>query len=292
MIILKYKTASRLLIVLAASLLFACKPKVATEEKGETVARVFDTYLYEQDLSEMMPTGITGNDSAVLANNYINNWVRQQLLLHHAELNLDDEQKDVEKQLNDYRNSLVIYLYEKEYVRQNLDTLVSDEEIEQYYEENKGNFELKDNIVKVLYVKMDKKFKKVDKLRRWLRSEDPDDRKKLEEFCVKNAEKYFMDDDNWILFDELTKQVPIKTYNKELFLKNYRSVEVQDSLYSYFVSIRDFQVKESTSPMSFEKENIRNIIINTRKLELVKKMEEDMFNEAVNQNNFEIYIPN
>lgn len=292
MIELKYRYANGLLILLAASLLFACKPSSEEEGKGETVARVFDSYLYEEDLKEMMPSGITGNDSALLADNYINNWIRQQLLLHHAELNLDDAQKDVEKQLNDYRNSLVIYLYEKEYVRQNLDTIVSNEEIDKYYEENKGNFELKDNIVKVLYVKLDKKTKKVDKLKKWLNSNDSDDRQKLEEFCVQNAEKYFFDDDNWILFDELTKEVPIKTYNKELFLKNNRFVEVQDSLYSYLVSIKDFQIKETTSPLSFEKANIRNIIINTRKLELVKKMEEDMYNEAVNKNNFEIYNAN
>lgn len=281
-----------LLIFVAIAGFTACNSHKEEQGRGNEVARVFESRLYEADIAEMLPDGIKGNDSALLVTNYINNWIRQELLLHKAELNLDDEQKNVEKQLEDYRNSLVIYLYEKEFVRQRLDTIVSDEEIEKYYEENKGNFELKDNIVKVLYVKLDNKAKKTDKLKKWLQSGDSDDRKKLEEYCVQNAEKYFFDDDNWILFDELIKEVPIKTYNKELFLKNNRFVEVQDSLYIYFVNIKDFQVKETTSPLSFQKENIKNIIINTRKLELVKKMEEEIYEEAINKNYFEIYNEN
>lgn len=280
------------LFLLVIAGLSACNSHKEKQKHGELVARVFENHLYEEDIAEMLPEGVKDNDSALLVSNYINNWIRQKLLLHKAELNLDDEQKNVEKQLEDYRNSLVIYLYEKEFVRQRLDTVVSDEEIEKYYEENKGNFELKDNIVKVLYVKMDNKTKKTDKLKRWLKSSDLDDRKKLEEYCVQNAEKYFFDDDNWILFDELIKEIPIKTYNKELFLKNNRFVEVQDSLYIYMVNIKDFQVKETTSPLSFEKENIKNIIINTRKLELVKKMEEEIYHEAIDKNYFEIYNEN
>lgn len=276
--------------VIAGSI--ACNSRKEEQQRGELVARVFESYLYESDIEEMLPEGIKGNDSVLLVTNYINNWIRQELLLHKAELNLDDEQKNVEKQLEDYRNSLVIYLYEREFVRQRLDTIVDEEEIEEYYEENKGNFELRDNIVKVLYVKLDNKAKKTDKLKKWLMSDNGDDRKKLEEYCVQNAEKYFFDDDNWILFDELIKEVPIKTYNKELFLKNNRFVEVQDSLYTYMVNIKDFQVKETTSPLSFEKENIRNILINTRKLELVKKMEEELYHEAIDKNYFEIYNEN
>lgn len=280
------------LLVLIIAGFSACKSSGDEHEHGKTLARVFDSRLYEDDIADIVPTGVKGNDSVLLVTNYINNWIRQELLLHKAELNLDDEQKNVEQQLEDYRNSLVIYLYEKEFVRQRLDTIVDDDEIEEYYEENKGNFELRDNIVKVLYVKLDNKTKKTDKLKKWLMSTDTDDRKKLEDYCIHNAEKYFFDDDNWILFDEMMKEVPIKTYNKELFLKNNRYIEVKDSLYTYMVNIKDFQVKETTSPLSFERENIKNIIINTRKLELVKEMEEDIYHEAINKNYFEIYNEN
>ena len=210
-------------------------------------------------------------------------------MIQKAESNLADEQKNVEKQLRDYRNSLITYTYEKELVKQKLDTIVADSDIEEYYNNNQPDFELKDNIIKVIYVKVDKKAPGIDKLKKWYKSDNAKDREQLASYCHQFAANFYLDDNSWLLFDDLLKEIPIQTYNKELFLQNNRFVEVSDSLNSYFVNIKGFKTRNSLSPIEFEKENIKNIILNKRKLQLINKMKEDVYNEAANNKKIEIY---
>lgn len=270
-------------------LFFSCSLN-KKEQPEKVVAKVYDKYLYESDIQNIAPQKINKEDSLLLVKKYINNWVREMLVIHKAESNLTEEQKNVEKQLQDYRNSLITYTYEKELVRQKLDTLVSNEETENYYNENKENFELKDNIIKVLYIKVNRKAPHIEKIKKWYKSENSKDRKLLESYCYQFAENFYLDDNIWLLFDDLLKEIPIETYNKELFLQNNRFVEVQDSASYYFVNIKGFKIKNSISPISFEKENIRNIILNKRKLELINKMKEDVYKDALTKKDFEIYL--
>ena len=175
-------------------------------------------------------------------------------------------------------------------MRQKLDTLITDTEIEEYYNNNKANFELKDNIIKVIYIKVNKTAPDMKKLQNWYKSDDLKDKELLTSYCHQFAANYYLDDNSWLFFDDLLKEIPIQTYNKELFLQNTRFVEVNDSLYNYFVNIKGFKIRNSLSPISFEKENIKNIILNKRKLQLITKMKEDVYNDAVNLNKIEIYI--
>jgi hypothetical protein len=279
---------------LALLLLFSlssCDRKTTDEtaEKGKAIARVYTYNLYENDLKAVLPDGLSPEDSARRAQNFINTWVKEKLLVYKAEMNLGDGQKNVEKQLQDYRNSLIIYAYEKELVRQRLDTLVSDEEIQKYYDEHPNDFELRDNIVKVIYVKVDKKSPNQQKLTGWIKSDKPQDRKDLEGYCRQFASNYFLDDNVWLLFDDLLKEVPIETYNKELFLQNTRFLTLADSTSNYFVNIKGFMTRNSHSPLAFEKENIRNIILNQRKRELIERMHTNLYKEAMENKDIEVY---
>ena len=263
-----------------------------SEDEAVPVARVFDKYLYLHDIQEIIPEGITAEDSATMAENYINKWIRQTLILHKAESNLAEEHKKFEKKMEDYRRSLIIYAYERELIDQKLDTLISQEEIEKYYNNNKQNFELKDNIIKVRYIKLDKKAPQIEKVRKWYISDDHDDMINLESYCYQFAQNFYMDDKTWLLFDDLLKEIPIKTYDKEEFLKQNRFIEVQDSIFYYFVNIKGFRTKNSLSPLSFEKKNIRNILINQQKLELINKMKNDIYEDALLNKDFEIFSAN
>lgn len=271
-------------------LLFSCKSKDADNEDRKAVARVNDSYLYQDDIQDIVPRGTAAKDSLELVKKYIDNWVRETLVIQKAEANLSDVQKNVEKQLEDYRKSLITYTYEKELVKQKLDTTVTNEEIEQYYTANKSNFELKDNIIKVIYVKVNKKAPGLNKLEKWYKSDNTKDREQLAGYCHQFAENFYLDDNSWLFFDDLLKEIPIQTYNKELFLQNNRFVEVSDSVYNYYLNIKGFKIRNSLSPLSFEKDNIKNIILNKRKLQLVTKMKEDIYNDALNNQNIEIYL--
>ena len=259
--------------------------------KGDStpVAKVFDATLLRSDVKEIIPKGSSKQDSTMIVKSYIDSWIRKELVLNKANKNLADEAKEVEKQLADYKNSLIIYAYEKELVKQQLDTTVKDAEVEKYYNEHQGNFELKDNIIKVLYLKVTKNSPRISSVRQWYKSSRPNDRKALEDYCHQYAVNYYLDENSWLLFDDLLKEIPIKTYDKEQFLKNNHYVEIEDSTNYYFVNISGFKIKESTSPLSFEKDNIKSIIINKRKLKLINDMEKKVYDEAVKNGDFKIY---
>jgi hypothetical protein len=196
---------------------------------------------------------------------------------------------DFSMQLENYKNSLIIYEYENALIRQNLDTLITDEELQNYYDDNQQNFLLKDNLIQIQYVKLPIKSGNIRQFKKLLASNNQDDKNTLSELCEKQASDYFLDDQNWLLFNDLLKQIPVKTYNQEDFLKNHREFEYQDSMFMYLVRFKDFKIKESVSPFSFEKQRIRDIILNKRKIELIKRMQDDIYANARKKNIFEIY---
>lgn len=271
-----------------SSLFLSCNFK--KEEHKTLIGKTNDVYLYLEDIGDIIPKGTSPKDSLAILKKYVKNWIHETLLIQKAEDNLTEEQKNVEEQLQEYRNSLITYIYEKELIRQYLDTVVTNEEIEKYYETHKSDFELKDNIIKVVYIKVNNKAPKIDVLRKLYKSDDIKDREQLATYCHQFAENFYLNDNSWLFFDDLLKEVPIETYNKELFLKNNRFVEVSDSTNIYFLNIKGFKIRESISPLGFELDNIKNIILNKRKLELISKMKEDIYKEALNKNRAEIYI--
>ena len=279
---------NRLIIILLMFLTVGCSG-FFRKKTERALARVHDDYLYELDLKGVIPAGTEPKDSTVLAKNFIDSWIRQRLVIQQAGKNLTNEQMDFTHQLENYRNSLVIYEYENELVKQKLDTVVMMEEIETYYDTNQQNFLLKDNIVQFQYVKLPLHSTNINQFKKLLHSDESSDKTKLAAQCERFAADYFLDDQNWLLFNDVLKQIPIKTYNQEEFLKNHREFEYQDSGYVYLVRFKDFRIKEGISPLNFEKERIRNIILNKRKIDLIRKMHEDLYEKAVKNSDFEVY---
>jgi len=285
MAIVKYYFLS---VLFCALFLPGCTPK-KNGPTSQPVAKVYDTYLYLTDVQGMVPKGSTKADSTSIIKEYVKHWTEEQILIHQAESNLGKEELDINKKLEDYKNSLIIFAYEKELVHQKLDTAVKDDEIQSYYDDNKKDFELKNDIVKIAYVKVSKKAPNLDKLKGWISSTDPKDREKLSKYCYQFAENFFLNDDVWLMFDDVLKEVPIQTYNQDLFLQNNRFVQLEDSTSAYFLGIKGYMVKNSISPLSFEKDNIRKIILNKRKMDLIDEMKKNLYEQAVAHSNITIY---
>lgn len=284
-----FKIRSYLLLTFAGFFLLFTSCGSSDKKTEGTIARVYDDYLYKSDVIGIVPEGTSKKDSISIVKNYINNWIRQKLVLKTANDNLSSSQKDFEEQLESYKNSLLVFAYEKELIRQKLDTTVTDEEIQAYYDKNQNDFLLKDNIVKVWYVKIQLNSANEATIRALYKLDDETSRKSLEEYSKKYAVNYFLDDSTWLYFSDLLKEIPVKTYNQEDYLKYNRFIEMEDSTYTYFLNIKDFEIKESVSPLSFEKDNVRKIILNKRKLELIEEIEESIFNDALKNEDFEIY---
>lgn len=253
------------------------------------MVRVFDKYLYPGNLRENIPANISASDSSILASDYIDKWIRKQLLLRKAEMNLTDDEKNVDKQLENYKSSLLIFKYEQSLIKQKLDTIISFEEVEKYYTDNPANFLLNNNIVKATFLKIPRKAPEIWNLRRWLRSDSDEDLKKLESYAFQYAEIYDYFNDDWVEFSEVEKNLPLRIDNPQNLIKYRRNYEVNDSLSYYFLNIKDYRLLGTVAPLSYVMDDIRTIIMNKRKIQLINRLESNIYNDALNRGYFTIY---
>ena len=258
------------------------------EKVGEPVIRVFDKFLYQSDLSKIIPEGTDSVDSIILVQNYMNTWTETQLMIHRAELNLNEGQMNFDQELTDYKNNLIIYKYEQALIQQKLDTSISPQEIQNYYSDNPQNFELKDYVVKALWIKVDKEAPKLKKIRKVINSEKKEDIAALEDYCYQFAVNCLLED-TWLYLDEFYSSVPLKTNNIEGFLRSNASFEVEDEQFLYLVYIKDYKLKETISPLELERDKIKNIILNKRKIKLLSVIRDGLLEEGKDKNNVQYY---
>ena len=274
--------------LLFGSIFISCQ----NTSKEKPLIRVFDSYLYPSDIQGLVKGKVSTDDSIAIIDNYINQWILQMVVLDKAKNNID---KRFEKELQDYKNSLITYEYEQSIVNQLLDTTVSDTEIQQYYDINKENFTLKNNIVRMIYVKIDKNSPSLSKIKRMMFTT----REFTEELLVDvqklsslHAEEYFFDAQVWLPFTDLQKVIPIETYNEEMYIKQNRNIHISDDTCAYLARILEFKIVDDISPLSFEYSNIKNIILNKRKIGIIEKMQQDLLRSAEINNDIEYFFDN
>lgn len=269
------------LACLLGGLLYSCHR--SNVGMGGTVAvRVGDAVLYKEEVEAQIPKGTLSQDSAHIAEKIINDWTLQQVMLKKAKENSAVSAAAFEKQIEEYKNSLILYDYQNRVLSQRLDTVVSEEEIAAYYQQNMPQFYLKSNIVRVRFVKLRKDHRLADKIKKAVFTAElsDEDMLQLAKWCRQAADNYYLEEDQWLYFNDLLREVPIQTYNQENFLKNNRNIEISAGDAVYYVRIVDFKVRDMVSPLNFETDRIRQILLNHRRQVFLQKMQRDLMREA------------
>lgn len=274
---------------LSIAALAGCNLFNIDQERGEPLARAYDAYLYQEDVQGIFPDGLTPEDSLLFLENFIYKWGKQQLILQKASFNLAESEQDFDILVEEYRNDLVRFTYQQSYVNEHLDTSITEEEIQEYYEKNPQNFELKENILQADYVILDGETPDLKKVKRWFLSYKEKDEERFSEYALNYGMVHILNDTNWIPFEEVARTVPIKTYNQQQFLQKNKKVVIEDSLNVYFLNIRAFKIKDDVSPLPYVKQTVKSILLNRRKLDLIDKMEMDIFDDAYEKKDFEVY---
>jgi hypothetical protein len=283
------KQMKNLIHIVILGLLLGCGNRSDIKKEDKPVARVFDTYLYYSDLAGVIPPGISKTDSISAAKDFIDKWVRNHLLLNKAESNLTESEKDVELQIENYRSSLLIYAYQQSYLRQNLDTVVTDKEIEDYYNANQSNFILSESMLKGFLIKIPVSSPEIYNLRQWYRSDDPESIKKLEAYCFKYASVYDLFNEDWIKFSDVLPMLPENANTLEATMRSHTYLEVKDKDYYYFVRAKEMAPEGTVAPIEVVKDDVSYIILNRRKIELISKLETNIYSDAQNHEYFTIY---
>lgn len=268
-------------------ILGGCQYLKKNDHEGKVIARVHDHYLYESDLEKALSDKMSQKDSAMFVKNFVENWIKEELIFDKALDNLPENKKDKDDELKEYYRSLIRYEYENVLMHRDLDLIVSDDEIKDYYEKNKENFKLKRTIVRLVYFKVPNDAPRKEKLEGWLKSNELRHLDSLYIYGAKYATQFSIDDKTWHFLDEIQNSLPLAKYATNISANQY--LELSDSTHHYYIRFKGFRGKNKLSPLEFVKDDIANIIINKRKIDLIKKTEQQIFEDAVRKNEFEIY---
>lgn len=271
-------------------LLWTCKGgEKKTVVNNIAVAKVYDKYLYLKDIQHIFPKNVTKQDSIEMAQSYINTWIKNQLILRKAEMNLTPEELDIQEQLDNYRSSLLIYKYEEQMVKQKTDTIFTEDELKTYYEQNTPNFVLEESLIKALYLKIPKTAPDIEKVKTWYKSSNKEDIKKLDSYCYNYATKYDYFENQWINFSLIKRELPQTITDESEYLKNNSFIEQEDAGFYYLIYVKDKNLAGSLAPYAFVKGRIKDILLNKRKVKFLSDLETNIYNDAQDHNSFEIY---
>lgn len=247
------------------------------------IAQCHDNTLYYSDIQHLVPIGLEANDSINLVHSIREKWVKEQLLLQKAKLNLPLTQQQVRSQVVSYENALIIHAYQKELVNQKLDTVVTQEEIEDYFENNKSNFILDQDIVSVNFIKLNKEVPYLWKIRSLYSKTDEESKVKLEDYCYQFAQSYFLKD-SWQYLSDVLLSLPKDVSLQNQIIFEGKSLELTDDNFRYFLYVKKYRLKGSVSPVTMVQNKISSIIINRRKIEFLKSVESELYQTALSNN--------
>jgi hypothetical protein len=258
-------------------------------DQGEPVAKVGVHVLTVEELQKNIPDYLDETDSALWADDYIKRWVQRELLLLKAEENLGPEMKDVSKELEEYRNSLIVFRYKNELMKQKMDTTVKEEDIQAYFDKNKESFILNRNIVKAIYIKIPREVASPENLKELCTGNDPEKQAKLNEYCMTYAKAYDRFNDQWIAADMVFRNMPIETTDQKSILAKNRYIESDEAGFYYLVYIRDFRLEGQFAPVEYVQNDIRNLILSKQKIQFLKEIEKDIYKEGLDSKKVKLY---
>lgn len=259
-------------------------------EKPQAVARVNDAYLYESDLSGLVPEGTSREDSIIIIKNYIDRWASQKLIYDAAEINLSREkQEEYDNLIRQYKLDLYSKAYLEQIVKTSVDTVVLNDEAIKYYNENKENFRTAGSLIRLKYINVANDHPKLENLKRLFLSNRKEDMKALNNLSIQ-FKAAGLNDTTWVDINQVYQRLPFITpENIDKYVSPGMSYQYLDSTNVYMVKIREVLDKNQISPYEYIKPTLVQLIINNRKLELIKKFQKEITDDAIKNNKYEVY---
>ncbi len=277
------------ILILSILALGACSFfKKKKDADKDVIARVNDEYLYASDLQNLT-RGLKGADSVAVLRGYAETWVRKKLLLVKAQENIPDDDVSINKKIEDYRETLTLYEYEKELINQKLDTAVKDQELEQWYDKMKNDFLLEDDVYQVYYVKLKKDAPQLNDVRKWiLRPANEEDTRKLEGYCKEYAISYLLDKGIWLNSADLLKTFSLSNFEMGQLGSNFKEFSRNDEL--WFIKAPEVKHKGEPAPVWFVREELVKLIVEKRKMDLLERTYTRIYQDGVKEKTFEILV--
>lgn len=261
-----------------------------SEAEPEAIARAGDSFLYQSDIVDLVPEGTTKEDSIGIVRNFINRWATQKILINAAERNIEEtKQEEFDKLIQQYRIDLYTKAYIEEIVKREADTLVTEADVFAFYKENKENFKTTGALVRLRYIQLPKDHPKFE----LIKANFFDNKKKDKNFWDTYQLQFkssALNDSVWVEMNQVYRKLPfINPENRDDYISPGKTIQQPDSLNVYLVKVTNVIDKNQVSPYEYVKATLKELIVNRRKLDLIKKFEKEITDDAIKNKYYEIY---
>ena len=285
------KRIANIIVILSVVLpmLSSCRAISRFLNNDDIVAEVDGVMLLRSDLDEVIPEGISAEDSTRLAVQYINTWATDLVFQKIAEQQLSKAEKDVTRELEDYRKSLLKYRYEQLYINERLDTAVSDDLVDEYYNTHSDKFVLQRPVLKARFLSIYNDSPGLEPIRKRMSSSDVEDLVEADSLAYSSAMKFTTWNDEWIDISELSMEFGM---DYQSLLEQIRGnwIEKKDTTGLVMIAyISEMKRKGEMAPVEYSAQGIKDMIVSARKQALVTGLEQDLLNDARENGKFKIY---
>lgn len=277
------------IFVAIVSLLCVSCRKQQLANDSDLLVKVNERILKRSDIMALIPKGTSSADSLLLAESFVKKWVKDALVYEVALRNLGDDREIVDKLVDEYRYSLVRYRYQEKLIRERLSGDIRESDKLSYYEGNQKKFILDKSLIKGLFLKIPIDAPALSDVKKWYKSDSEASLEKIEKYSVQNANIYEYFYDRWVDFDEIMDNIPMHVSNSAEFLKANKSIEVADSSYCYLLNIKEYLPVGGVAPYDYAESQIQEILINQKKVDFLKKFEEELYNDAIKGGDVKFY---
>ncbi len=251
------------------------------------VAKIYDNYLYFEDIDTTVYRHKSQEDSLNALRQYIEDWAYKMLLLKQAERNVDTVR--INRLAEQFRRDLLTDTYKDRLLQKYIDTVVSKDTLQWYYNKYRYYFLSKEPEIKPKFLVVEKEHKKINKFKKWFFSGKP----AYFDSLIKNTNsfsKYNLSADKWYQLPDFKKELPVfKRMNDKFILKKGKKFVLTDSLSLYLVFVNDVVLQNQTMPLSMVKDDLKQLILSKRKQAALSQMENNIKQEAINKKVFKIF---
>ena len=281
-----HRVGTGLMLLLSVSLLVSCKWNKSVTEYvyGKTpLVEIGTDVLYEEDIRQVLPLGLSDADSAAFARQFIRNWAQDVLFYQNAIRNIPDT-KDIDRLVENYRRSLIEHEYQRRLIEQKFSSEISDEEVEQFFNDNQRLFILDESLVKGLFLKISNKSHDLSDIRKLYTRQDDESFEEIEKYSIRNAARCEFFYDNWRTVAEIEVLLPALDKPLESMLKDNVSFEFKDEEYIYLLNVSEYAAKGGIEPLDHARSRIRGLLINSNEVSYMRKIKEDLYDAAIEKN--------
>lgn len=255
-----------------------CKSGDASDDRVR-LAKVGANVIYLDEAVQGMPQGLSAKDSTAYVQQFLKSRVKELLLYDKALKNIPQGQ-DIDELVENYRRSLVIYAYQQQVLNEKMQNDITDTEVQVFYENNRDRFNTGHDLIKGIFIKIPKSTPDMAKLKKLYKNSSNEAFSQIEKICVQNGGQFEYFYDRWVILDDILDKISYDTGKNADFLRTRSTLDVVVGEFEYLLYVDDYVLAGSTAPLEYVKDEVRNIVVNTRKTEFIHRFEQDLLREA------------